>query len=87
MFFSYIKRNGFSKLGRPNAGAVLNFSFRVLKVASHDPFQRRCSVLGPLMASYKDLAIISKLGIHILQNPAITKKVLNCSFREIFLLI
>lgn len=37
-------------------------------------------VSGSFIASYKGLAIILKLGIHIFQNIAISKKILNCFF-------
>ena len=36
------------------------------------------SMSGPLVASYKGLAISPKLGIQILQNPAIPEKEQSC---------
>ena len=52
----------------------------VLNAFSCPPVQSDCSASGPLVASYRDLAISSNPGFQILQNPAMPKKVQRCFF-------
>ena len=51
-----------------------------LKIFSYSPFQSNSSVSGPLMASYRGLAISPNPGVQILQNPAMLQKRWRCFF-------
>ena len=74
------KVNAFLKLGRPETGTLLRAYLISLKACSHSLFQSNSSVSGPLMASYRSLAISPNPGIQTVQNPAMLQKRWRCFF-------
>lgn len=76
--FAVYRVNGFYRFGSPEVGALFSLTFNSSKAWWHSGFPSAGPLLSPFKASYRDLAISPKPGIHRQQKPVIFKIPESC---------